>query len=162
MEYLEPRPRWLSRLLGRVLKTGEIAERKNQLERDYEHGAIEIVRVEASRFAIGEELNGEVPILFFEVGENELLVLWGQWLYDPHVVTSHLLDLDELWERNAWFKYFELVRSPTSGIALSLKSIGRETVSSVGTVCAGQCLPPQPSAVIPGNLDMLLGDASRA
>ena len=123
---------------------------------------VEKLRVEVSRYAVGEEFNDEGPILFFEVGENELLLLWGQWLYDPHVVTSHLLDLDEIWERNAWFKHFEVVRSPSSGIVLSLKSIGRETVNSAGIVSAGQRLPPQPSAVIPGNLEMLLGDASRA
>lgn len=124
-----------------------------------DNAEVEEVRVEVNRYAVGEEINDEGPIFFFEIGKNELLVLWGQWLYDPHVVISHLLDLDELWERNAWFKHFEIVRSPASGIVLSLKSIGRETVSSIGTVWAGQRLPPKSSEIIPGNLEMLLGDA---
>jgi len=120
-----------------------------------DNAVVEVFRVEVSRYAAGEESNDEGPILFFEVGENELLVLWGQWLDDPHVVTSWLLDLDELWERNAWFRHFDLVRSPSSGVVLSLKSIGRETVTSIGTLDATQPLPPQPSAILKGNLNIL-------
>jgi len=162
LAHLHPSPSWLSRLFGMFAKSAEILQGKEDLEGDCRDGVVEVLTVEVMRYAIGDECNDEGPIYFFEVGQNDLLVLWGQWLCDPHVVTSYLLDLDELWEQNAWFKHFELVRSPSSGIVLSLKSIGRETVSSVGTVCAGQRLPPQPSAVIPGNLEMLLGDASRA
>src|SRR5438067_1454904 len=68
---------------------------------------VEVLTVEGGRFAIGEECSDEGPILFFELGQNQLLVLWGQWLYDPHVVTTWLLDMDELWEHNKWFKHFE-------------------------------------------------------
>ena len=122
-EHLEARPRWLSRLLGSIFKTGEIAQGKEQVESDYGDGIAEVLTVEVGRFAVGEECNDEEPVLFFELGQSQVLVLWGQWLYDPHVVTTERLDVDELWERNAWFKHFELVRSPSSALVLSLKSI---------------------------------------
>ena len=118
---------------------------------------VEVLTIEVSRFAVGEECNDEGPILFFELSGNELLVLWGQWLYDPHVVTTEFLDLNLLWERNAWFKNFELVRSPASGLVLSLKSVGHETVNSVGTIGPRQSLPAKPSEVLQGNLDALNG-----
>jgi hypothetical protein len=123
---------------------------------------VEVLTVEMGRLAVGEEWNDEGPILFFELGHGELLVLWGQWLYDPHVVTSELLDIDALWERNRWFKHFELVRSPFSGLVLSLKSIGSETVTSVGMVRARQCLPPRPSELFQGSLDALLRESTDA
>mgnify|MGYP003580405917 CR=1 FL=1 len=119
-------------------------------------GTVEVLTVEVNRFAVGQECNDEGPILFFELTQNELLVLWGQWLYDPHVVTTELPDIGGLWERNAWFKQFELVRSSSSGVVLSLKSIGYETVNSVGTISAGQRLPAQPSGVFQGTLDTLV------
>ena len=123
---------------------------------DKDGGTVEVLTIEVKRYAVGEECNDEGPILFFELGQNELLVLWGQWLYDPHVVTTEFLDIDELWERNAWFNHFELTRSPSSGLVLSLKSIGHETVNSVGTIGAGQRLPARPSEMFQGSLDALL------
>ena len=123
---------------------------------------VEVLTVEVERFAVGEESGDEGPILFLELEQNQLLVLWGQWLYDPHVVTTWLLDVDELWERKAWFKRFELVRSPSSGVVLSLRSMGRDTVSSAGTVGAEQRLPTQPSTIFQASFDALLGDDEQA
>lgn len=160
LEHLHPRPKWLGHLLGRFCKIGEIAQGKEHLEADCRDGVVEVLAVEVERYAIGDECDDEGPIYFFELGHNQLLVLWGQWLCDPHVVTSDTLDVDQLWERNAWFKHFELVRSPSSGVVLSLKSIGRETVTSVGTVGAGQRLPAKPSEVFQGSLDALLSKSA--
>lgn len=123
---------------------------------------VEVLTVDVERFAVGEESGDEGPILFLEVEQGQLLVLWGQWLYDPHVVTTWLLDVDELWEQNAWFKRFELVRARSSRVVLSLRSMGRDTVSSLGTVGAEQHLPAQPSAIFQANLDALLGDEASA
>ena len=131
-----------------------------RLQSDTDGGTVEVLTVEVKRYAVGEECNDEGPIFFFELGHNELLVLWGQWLYDPHVVTTEFIDIDLLWERNSWFKCFELVRSPSSGLVLSLKSIGRETANSAGTVNDGQRLPAKPSEVFQGSLDAMLSESA--
>lgn len=159
--HLNPKPRWLARVAMAILRDKVLAEGKLHLESDYRGQAVELLRVEVKRYVIGNECNDEGPICFFELAEQQLLLLWGQWLLDPHVVTTELLDTDELWERKAWFKHFELVRAPASGLVLSLTGIGRETVSSVGTVGAGQRLPAQPSAVFQGNLDALMNERPR-
>jgi hypothetical protein len=156
--HLNPKPRWLTWLAMMILRDKVIAEGRKQLEADYRGKTVDVLRVGVERYAVGEECNGEGPILFVELGQNELLVLWGQWLYDPHVVTSDFFHVDELCEQNAWFKHFELVRLPSSGLVLSLKSIGRETVSSVGIVRAGQRLPAQPSGVFQAGLDGLINE----
>ncbi len=149
--------------LSRALRPADSDEKRSLVangERPPTDSAtVEVLTVEVGRFAVGEECNDEGPILFFELEQNQILVLWGQWLYDPHVVTSELLDIDALWESNGWFKHFELVRSPSSGLVLSLKSIASEMVSSVGMVRAGQCLPPRPSEVFQGSLDALLNES---
>src|SRR6266545_1363029 len=158
LQHLNPQSKGLGRLLATIFKSGEVAAGKERLEADCREGTAEVLTLEVERYASGQETNDEGPICFFELGQNQLLVLWGQWLCDPHVVTTASLDIDELWERNAWFKHFRLVRAPASGIVLSLQPSGRETVSSVGTVGAGRRLPAQPSEVFQGSLDALLSE----
>jgi len=156
--HLNSKPRWLARLAMMILRDKVLAEGKRYLEADFRGATVEVLKVEVERYAIGEETMDEGPIYWFELGSNQLLVLWGQWLCDPHVVATELLDLDELWERSIWFKHFELVRAPASGLVFSLTGIGRETVSSVGTIGAGQRLPPLPSELCQGSLDALLNE----
>jgi len=142
-----------------VLRDKMIEEGRLRLEGDFREQTVEVLRVEVERYAVGEECNDEGPICYFELAEKELLLLWGQWLLDPDVVTSQWLDTDELWERKAWFKHFELVRTPASGLVLALTGIGREIITSVGTVGAGQRLPAQPSEMFCGGFDALLNES---
>lgn len=158
LEYLHPRPKWLAGLFRRLVKSGEIARGRKLLEADCRAEIVETLNIEVERYAIGEEVNDEGPIYFFELGQKQLLLLWGQWLCDPHVVTSEALDIEKLWERKEWFRRFELVRAPASGLVLSLKGIGTETVSCERTVECGQGLPPEPSKIIEGTFTTVLGE----
>jgi hypothetical protein len=156
--HLNPKPRWLSRFAAIILPDKAIAEGRQHLEADYRGETAEVMVVEVERYAIGEEASDEGPIYFFELGQNQLLLLWGQWLCDPHVVTSEALDIEKLWERKEWFRRFEFVRAPASGLVLSIKAIGTETVPCERTVECDQGLPPEPSKIMEGTFATMLGE----
>ena len=56
---------------------------------DLRHGYVHVVAVKSARVVEQKEFNDEGPIYFFELGDERILLLWGQWLYDPYVVLNY-------------------------------------------------------------------------
>jgi hypothetical protein len=52
---------------------------------DLRYGYLHVVAVKCSRVVQQKEFNDEGPIYFFDLGDERILLLWGQWLYNPHV-----------------------------------------------------------------------------
>jgi hypothetical protein len=88
---------------------------------------VEVFDVEDPVVVTQEEYNDEGPIYYLDIGDNKVLFLWGQWVYDPHVFP------DSAWhsgneEDEGAFPFpssrFRLHRAPCSGRVLRLELLG--------------------------------------
>ncbi|NQT12648.1 MAG: hypothetical protein HQ582_07865 [Planctomycetes bacterium] len=57
----------------------------NAVKADLENGLVEVIEVSGARVVQQEEYSDEGPILYFELDGETVLLLWGQWLFDPYV-----------------------------------------------------------------------------
>jgi len=55
------------------------------MKADLEHDRVQVIEVSDARVVQQEEYGDEGPILYFELDGETVLLLWGQWLFDPHV-----------------------------------------------------------------------------
>lgn len=124
-------PSSVDRALGRI--TGRDVE-DAQLVGDLELGELEELAVQAEGILVGEEKNDEGPILFIACDPQTVLLLFGQWLFDPYVVPKTL-------PPNACFASFVLLRAPLSGIAIRLEPQGDATVAAERVVPAKALWP---------------------
>jgi hypothetical protein len=53
-----------------------------EAERDISKGLVEVIQVRDPVYVEQAEYEDEGPILFFDIGNNKILFLSGQWLYD--------------------------------------------------------------------------------
>jgi hypothetical protein len=107
------------------------------------------------RLAVGEQKGDEGPLLFCDVGDNKILCLIGQWLYDPHVTVDET-DMDI---ERAWFRSFVLARAPSTGIVFELRSLIPDLIQPEHLIAAN-AIPPLihllgQSFVIEGVLDTI-------
>ena len=134
---------------------------------DRERGEVEILHVKDPVVVRQDEFNDEGPILYFDMGEDKILFLWGQWLLDPEtygaVVEALPEDLDVPEHINglpALYAFpsseFIITRLPASGKVFRIevlgpylpptRTIGRKEIriNALG-----------PSAILNGSLDSL-------
>lgn len=52
---------------------------------DLKDGRVQVIEVTNASVVQQEEYGDEGPILYFELNGETILLLWGQWLFDPHV-----------------------------------------------------------------------------
>lgn len=96
-----------------LLKTLFQTHDQSEIDQDIAEGRLERLAVEGTWLARGTEHGDEGPILFMGSGEA-VLILMGQWLYDPHIV-------GEAYPEQGFFKSFSLVRARHSGVPFALK-----------------------------------------
>lgn len=111
-------PGRLGRLVSGILGRPD----RSLVEEDLAHGKLELLQVEAEWLAAGDDSVTADPILFVGTGDS-VLVLFGQWLFDPHVV-------DPSYPETGFFRNFELLRAPCSGRPLKLMPAGAETIAT--------------------------------
>jgi hypothetical protein len=134
-------------MLGRLL-WGRRYAATEFLNADLAAGEAEILACSVEAYASGEEVRDEGPKLFLDTGAG-VLVLFGQWLLDPHVVTS---EMSEDAPEEEWFREFEMVRAPRSGIVFSFKAHSTQTVRPTATIAARDIPFLLPSMLLPGGL----------
>ena len=77
-------------------------------------------RVSVEQCFVQAEFNDELPLYILDVG-TEILVLFGQWLYDPHTLAATETTF-KAWENSAsFFQKFTLRCSAETGIVLRLE-----------------------------------------
>jgi hypothetical protein len=59
-------------------------ERARLAAQDLKSGYLHVVHVQSERVIEQREFNDEGPIYFVDLGNERILLLWGQWLYGPH------------------------------------------------------------------------------
>ncbi len=93
---------------------------------------------------------------------GRLLLLSGQWMYDPHVVPD---DDDDRDIDTTWFQAFRLVRAPRTGIVFQVRQQDDRLLHTRPDNQATEALrtlPPLPeSALIEGEVDDLRTAFSR-
>ena len=100
---------WISRLL--VRRQGKLSEI---------HATVEVDQVSVEQCFIQACFNEELPLYILDAG-NFVIVLFGQWLYDPHVLLSNESTFETWDSRNEFFARFSLKRSIHTGIVFELK-----------------------------------------
>ncbi len=129
-----PTLRWLLGLFGVLvgLPASVWVYRSFSLERrrttvDAQSGDVQIIHVLDPIVVTQEEYNDEGPIYYLDIGMGQLLLLWGQWVYDSEVFPDspwHASSPDD--ESGIPFPTsdFRLHRSPSSGRVLRVELSG--------------------------------------
>ncbi len=160
-KYAFPNPLsgWLSDKLASSPKS--IPATRREYRRDYERGVVEALEIEAVAFGTGEEWNDEGPIYFIDLGENKILWLCGQWLFDPTVVDKRILDLTDT-EENSWPKRFTVERALESGLVFRIFGGSEELIRSTNLVQHKDIYYLGDSRVFEGTFLSLESDLARA
>lgn len=139
---------------------------------DCQNGMVEVVEVQDANCIVQSEYNDEGPILFFDIGDGKVLLLWGQWLFDPgtygakkHGVASeaaaHINGLDEPYAFPS--KSFTLHRTPGLGRVLKIDVTGDRLEPLRSLPCgAVPVLGQRESELIDRTLDDLQAAAAMA
>lgn len=146
------RPGVVGRTLGRLL-WGRRYAAIEFLNADLAAGEAEVLSCSVEGYARGEEARSEGPKLFLDTG-GQVLVLFGQWLLDPHVVAT---EMPEDAADDAWFAEFVFARAPRSGIVFSLKAQSAKTIRPSSTIAAKEIPFLLPSMLLVGGLADVTG-----
>ncbi len=73
------------------------------------------------------EFNEELPLYLLDVGEF-VLRLFGQWLYDPHVLVADDTIFSEWAPEQMFFQHFQLRCAATTATVLELKVLNRKFI----------------------------------
>jgi len=101
---------------------------------DLKNESVQIIHVTDSPVIQQEEYNDEGPILYFQLDAETILVLWGQWLVDPHTygAENHAIADDAETYLNAQDRKFAfpcteftIHRSPKLGRVLKIETNGK-------------------------------------
>lgn len=141
------RPGGMGRTLGPLL-WGRRYAAVEFLDADLAAGKVESISCTVDAYAKGVEARNEGPKLFLDTGAG-VVVLFGQWLFDPHVVLTEMPDdaADD-----AWFAEFDFVRAPRSGVVLSLSARSSKTIQPSSAVAATDIPFLLPSMLLAGRL----------
>jgi hypothetical protein len=105
------RPNWISRLAGRA---------KPDSVPDASQHFLEAYRVSVDRCVISSNFSEELPLYFLDAG-GEILVLFGQWMYDPHI-SKVPKQIFESWDCDkTFFANFGIKYHPRSGVVFEFK-----------------------------------------
>jgi hypothetical protein len=52
---------------------------------DLRSDSVQVIRVSNAAVVQQQEYNDEGPIFYFQIDDDTILFLWGQWLFDPHI-----------------------------------------------------------------------------
>jgi hypothetical protein len=101
---------------------------------DLTNESVQIIHVTDSPVIQQEEHNDEGPILYFQLDNETILFLWGQWLFDPHIYGAeyHTIAHDVETFLNAQDREFAfpcteftIHRSPKLGRVLKIETNGK-------------------------------------
>lgn len=87
---------------------------------------VEVIRVTDVQLIQQSEYNDEGPTYYFDDKNGRILLLWGQWIFDPHVVilsNAHDLNSDETADVFPADR-FTVHRLPESGMVLRIEVDG--------------------------------------
>ena len=106
--------------------------------------------IKVDKCYIPEKFNEELPLYFLDIG-SLTVVLFGQWLYDPHTADIPE-DVFEEWDcENEFFDSFTLWRDQNGGKVLKLSVSGRTFAPSQKIKLPTHLKRMQESEVIEGN-----------
>lgn len=106
----------------------------NAAKSDLENECVQIIHVTDARVIQQHEYNDEGPILYFDLDDETILFVWGQWLFDPHTygAESHTIPDDSETFLNAQDRRFAfpcteftIHRSPELGRVLKIETNGK-------------------------------------
>lgn len=107
------------------------------------------------------DFNEELPLYILDVG-GTLLILFGQWLYDPNIV----LVLEESFERwdveNSFFKSFTIRWSPQTGDVYQFNASDASFIEANRLTASLSFKYLRECMAIPGRADTLIEDMRRA
>lgn len=83
-----------------------------------------VCEVSAEKCFVAQGFNDELPLYIFDEREY-ILILFGQWLYDPHVLTVSDQIFDRWDNEHEFFSTFTLRFSKDMGVALELEIYGQ-------------------------------------
>jgi len=137
---------------------------------DCQNGIVEVVEVHDAICIAQSEYNDEGPILFFDIGEGRVLLLWGQWLFDPGIygAEKHVVAADAAAHINGQdgqyafpSKSFTVYRTPGLGRVLKIDVTG-ERLEPLRTLPRGAVpvLGQRESELIDRSLDDLQAAAT--
>ncbi len=101
---------------------------------DLKNGSVQIIHVADSPVIQQEEYNDEGPILYFQIDADTILLLWGQWLFDPHTYGAENYTIPDdvetfLNAQDRRFAFpcteFTIHRSPELGRVLKIETNGK-------------------------------------
>lgn len=138
-------------LLERVLR-----RRQPDLDADYARREVEEYRVSVKKCLVPEGLGEEHPMFFLDVGQNTIVILYGECLYDPNVIEVSEALFESWRSSEEFYSKFSLRRAPASGVVFRLRPEGSSFVPAVTLPGKLRFLRMQESLVIPGNSEMLL------
>ena len=151
-------PGRLRRLFVRLLGP-EMPPAWQDIADDYDGNETEVLEVTAEAFIPSADT--EQPFYFFDVGNETILALAGDWLFDPSTVTSEVLDFVEDIGADEWFMNFRLARAPKSGIVFSLVGLGTDIIRAVRRIPAKEVRYIGLSRLFSGTLQTLESDLER-
>ena len=130
-EYREPitsdEAAWLNRVARRGLFLRLVSDPKNRPHQESGEKFADVYEVAVERCFIPIDFNEEFPLYLLDLG-GKLLILFGQWLFDPHtlIVPANIF---ESWicDQN-FFSRFSLRCFSETGSAFELKVEGRSFI----------------------------------
>lgn len=153
-------PRVWERLLDALLpEVRSVQPGPQEFTQDVQHGYAEVLQVECSAFAVGDEWNDEGPIYIVQAEERTLLWLCGQWLYDPFIVSDSVTAALETESGvPVWPRVFTLERAPCSGMPFKLYTDSHETIRACKFVSHEHLYYFGESRLLAGTLETIEAD----
>jgi len=104
------------------------------LKADFESQQIQEIHIENAPVIQVEAVSDKLPVVCFDIGDNRLLFLWGQWLTEPETygMTGNFEDTDEDETHLNYIRdpygfpstKFVIVRAPNSGFVFKIEIKG--------------------------------------
>jgi hypothetical protein len=89
-------------------------------QRDPREDQLDVYHVAVERCFVPDGFSDEMPLYVLALGDV-ILILFGQWMYDPHVVIASNQACDKWSRADAFFKNFSLRWSAQDGVVFELK-----------------------------------------